>query len=240
MPAYRFRFYDSSNVLISTTTPDLINWPVTSAYNKSVAMIPVGPANIGTSSIPSGTKYVLCEFGVSTGSVLTKMYESWKYEIMPGDCQDFEIAFLSYEGSWECLAFEEAIEEKLEINQTTVRLAQGSRIWTNDSEETQAHGNYLFNAGETQRATSGRRRLKLRTLNLDASEGAKNLFQALLTSEDRRLILYSTKDGLTEYLSAVRVNIVHATSVLITDASGRSAYEVEIEIAEDLPTVKIS
>jgi hypothetical protein len=240
MPAYHFRFYDSSNVLISTTTPELINWPTTSAYNKSVVMIPVGPANIGALSIPAGTKYVLCEFGVSTGSVLTVMYESWKYEIMPGDCQDFEIAFLGHEGSWECLAFEEAIEEKLEISQTTVRLAQGSRTWTSDPDEAQAHGNYLFKAGETQRATSGRRRLKLRTLNLDASEGAKNLFQALLTSEDRRLILYSTKDGLTEYISAVRVNIVHASNALVVDAAGKSAYEIEIEIAEDLPTVRIS
>lgn len=239
MPAYRYRFYDSTNTLISTTSAQLINWPTTSAYNKSVAMVPCGPANLGA-TIPANTKYIQCEFGASSGGIFTRMYEVWKYEVLPGDCQDYEIAFLGHGGSWECLAFEEAREETLEVTQTTVRLAQGSRRWTNNTNETRAHGDYLFKAGETQRATSGRRRLKLRTMNLDASEPAKKLFEALLTSEDRRLILYSTKVVLTEYLSAVRVNIVHASNNLITDAAGKSAYELEIEFAEDLPTVHIS
>lgn len=240
MPAYRFRFFDSNNTLISVSGPQLINWPTTSAYTKSVVMVPVGPANIGISSVPAGTLYIQCEFGSASGSTFTRLHEVWKYQILPGDCQDYEIAFLGPSGSWECLAFEEAREESLEINQTTVRLAQGSRKWTNNVNEALAHVDYLFKAGETQRATSGRKRLKLRTLNLDASDECKKLFEALLTSEDRRLILYATKVVLTEYLSAVRVNVIHATSTLVSDASGKAAYELEIEIAEDLPTVHIS
>lgn len=241
MPAYRFKFYDFMNTLLLTTAPHLITWAPTSGYQRSVAMVPVGPANLGTLvPIPVGTQFIEAEFGIGTDSIFIEMYESWKYEVLPGDCQDFEIAFLGPLGSWECLAFEEAREEKLEVGQTTVRLAQGSRVWTSNPNEAVEHVNYLFKAGETQRNTSGRRRLKLRTLNLDASEPAKKLFEALLTSEDRRLILYSTMLLTAEYLSAVRVNVIHASSTLIADAAGKSGYELEIELAEDLPTVHVS
>lgn len=242
LPAYRFNYYNEFGGLISVTPIQTIPWPSTIIYKKTVASIPIGPGNSAFGSFPPGTTFVEVEIGHSTdGVAFVRQYKKYKYRIMPSGCQSHEIYFLGHLGSWESLALEEIVEETLSVNQTTARLSQKNRTWSNGSNSAIVpYADYLKTAGDSQRNTQARRRLKLRTMNLDASTGSKKIFESFLTSEDRRLLLSSLKVVNTPYVFPIKVLVVHSDSKLITDQTGRTYYEFEIEIAENLPTVATS
>lgn len=241
-PAVRYKYYDADGVLIGTSATYVISWSITSPYKATVIRFPVGPANhLGT--IPVGTVNVVVEVGNDNNDgsgIFIKQYKAWTYRILHSDCTPYQLFYLGPWGGWESLMFEESIEENVVVEQSTARLAQSRRSSFTDSAFSKGHIGWQQGAGDTQRETKGRRRLKLRTKNLDASDGARRVFEALLTSEDRRLFLSEDLQILTKRLRTAKVLSVQGDTVLRTNGAGKSYYEITIELAESLPVVAAS
>lgn len=230
--AVRITVFDEDGVVLSQILKSQ-TWLLT-GYDMGVIR-----AHFAAEEYPTDSAKVKIEIGTvpTAGStVFTQTHDAFEAEICDGHCIKAEIHFRSSVGGWESVCFKELLEVSESVEQSINQKPKPYRDWqpANNNLEWSEYAN---ESGEAQRNTKAKLKYKLKAAGmLPNKEGSMRLFEELLRSEDRKLVIKKFPRTSGQPRRIVGANIISLTSEALLKG-GLPDFEIEIQLGDNLATL---